>query len=1041
VFAKFFIDRPIFAWVIALVILLSGALALRKLPVSAYPAVAPPAIAVTVSYPGASAQVVEDTAVTLIEQQLSGIEHLLYMESSSELGSATITLTFETGTDLDVASVDAQNRIKSTEARLPPEVQRAGITVRKSARNYLMFIALISPDHSLDNVALGSYASTNVLDQILRVPGVGDATLFGTQYSMRLWLNPDKLYSYNLTPADVSRAVSAQNTQLAMGELGQLPAAPGQQLDAVIVTKSRLSTPEEFGNIVVRANADGSMVRVKDVARVELGAEDYSVAARLDGQPASAIAVRLSPGANALETANAVKAKMAELARQFPKGISWVVPYDTSKFVEISIDEVVKTLLIAMVLVFLVMYLFLGNLRATFIPAIVVPVALTGATVGLYFFGFSINILTLFAMVLAIGIVVDDAIVVTENVERIMTEEGLSPRAATRKAMGQIFTAIIAISAVLSAVFVPMAFFGGSVGAIYRQFSVTLLLTMAFSVLMALTLTPALCATMLKQESKEEIEHQHGFFGWFARFFARTTHRYQSGVRGVLRRIGRSLAVYAAILVSMGWLLVHLPSGFLPSEDQGYFFSVIQLPPGATRERTLDVLSKVEQFYLKQPEVQHVIGVAGFSFFGRGQNAGIAFVRLKDWDERRGQAHSAEALVQRANMTLFPTKQAMVFSINVPPIPELAAVGGFDFRLQDRAGQGRDKLLEARNMVLGMASQDPAIAGARPEGQEPAPQLRLDVDRLKAQTLGIDMADLNDTLQSALGVDYINDFVRQGRVLRVQMQADAEARASIASILHLPVRNLKGGMVPLSEFCTAQWEVGAPKLDRYNGLPAMKISGSPAPGYSSGQAMEAMERIATKLPPGFGFEWSGTSHEERLSGNQAPLLFGLSVIAVFLCLAALYESWSIPFAVILVVPIGILGALLAVYLRGLPNDVYFKVGLIVIIGLATKNAILIIQFARDLQERGHDLVEATLEACRLRFRPILMTSIAFMFGVLPLAISSGAGANSRHALGTGVMGGMIAATVLAVFLVPVFFVAVRRYFPGKPRQHEGDDHA
>jgi multidrug efflux pump len=1041
VFAKFFIDRPIFAWVIALVILLSGALALRKLPVSAYPAVAPPAIAVTVSYPGASAQVVEDTAVTLIEQQLSGIEHLLYMESSSELGQATITLTFETGTDLDVASVDAQNRIKSTEARLPPEVQRAGIIVRKAARNYLMFIALISPDHSLDNVALGSYASTNVLDQILRVPGVGDATLFGTQYSMRLWLNPDKLYAYNLTPADVNRAVSAQNTQLAMGELGQLPAAPGQQLDAVIVTRSRLSTPEEFGNIVVRANADGSMVRVKDVARVELGAEDYSVAARLDGQPASAIAVRLSPGANALETANAVKAKMAELARQFPKGISWVVPYDTSKFVEISIDEVVKTLLIAMVLVFFVMYLFLGNLRATFIPAIVVPVALTGATVGLYFFGFSINILTLFAMVLAIGIVVDDAIVVTENVERIMSEEGLSPRAATRKAMGQIFTAIIAISAVLSAVFVPMAFFGGSVGAIYRQFSVTLLLTMAFSVLMALTLTPALCATMLKQESKEEIEHQRGFFGWFARFFARTTHSYQSGVRRVLKRIGRSLAVYSAILVSMGWLLVHLPSGFLPSEDQGYFFSVIQLPPGATRERTLEVLTKVEQFYLKQPEVEHVIGVAGFSFFGRGQNAGIAFVRLKDWDERHGQAHSAEALVQRANMTLFPTKQAMVFSINVPPIPELAAVGGFDFRLQDRAALGRDKLLEARNMVLGMASQDPAIAGARPEGQEPAPQLRLDVDRLKAQTLGIDMADLNDTLQSALGVDYINDFVREGRVLRVQMQADADARANIASILHLPVRNLKGGMVPLSEFCTAQWEVGAPKLDRYNGLPALKISGSPAPGYSSGQAMEAMERIATKLPPGFGFEWSGTSHEERLSGNQAPLLFGLSVIAVFLCLAALYESWSIPFAVILVVPIGILGALLAVYLRGLPNDVYFKVGLIVIIGLATKNAILIIQFARDLQERGHDLVEATLEACRLRFRPILMTSIAFMFGVLPLAISSGAGANSRHALGTGVMGGMIAATVLAVFLVPVFFVAVRRYFPGKPRQHEEDDHA
>ncbi|MBI1174288.1 MAG: efflux RND transporter permease subunit [Sideroxydans sp.] len=1040
-FAKFFIDRPIFAWVIAIIILLGGALALLKLPVAAYPEVAPPAIAVNISYPGASAQVVEDTTVALIEEQLSGIEHLLYMESSSELGRATITLTFDTGTDLDVASVETQNRIKSTEARLPQEVQRAGITVRKSARNYLMFIMLTSPDHSRDNVALGSYAAANVLDQILRVPGVGDATLFGTEYSMRLWLDPNKLYAYNLTPSDVKNAVGAQNTQLAMGELGELPAPPGQQLNAVIVTRSRLSTPEEFGNIVVRANADGSTVRVRDVARVELGAQDYSVSARLDGQPASAIAIRLSPGANALETATAIKAKMTELARQFPQGISWLVPYDTSKFVQISIMEVVETLGIAMVLVFFVMYLFLGNLRATFIPAIVVPVALTGAMVGLYFLGYSINILTLFAMVLAIGIVVDDAIVVVENVERIMTEENMEPRAATRKAMGQIFTAIIAISVVLSAVFVPMAFFGGSVGAIYRQFSVTLLLTMAFSVLMALTLTPALCATMLKHETKEEIEHRRGFFGWFARFFERSSQRYQGAVARVLKRTGRALAVYAAILVSMGWLLVHLPTSFLPSEDQGYFISVIQLPPGATRERTLGVLSRVEDFYSKQPEVAHAIGVAGFSFFGRGQNAGIVFVTLKDWDKRDGKAHSAEALVQRANMALFPTKQAMVFTINVPPIPELAAVGGFDFRLEDRAGLGREKLMEARNMVLGMASQDPAIAGARPEGQEPAPQLRLDVDRIKAQALGVNMADLNDTLQSALGVAYINDFVRQGRILRVQMQADADARADIASILHLPVRNAQGGMVPLSEFCTTHWEVGAPKLDRYNGVPAMKISGNPAPGHSSGEAMDAMEKIAAKLPSGFGFEWSGTSREERLSGNQAPLLFGLSVIAVFLCLAALYESWSIPLAVILVVPIGILGALMAVYMRGLPNDVYFKVGLIVIIGLAAKNAILIIQFARDLQDKGRDLVEATLEACRLRFRPILMTSIAFMFGVLPLAISTGAGANSRHALGTGVMGGMIAATVLAVFLIPVFFVVVRRYFPGKPQQHEEDDHA
>ncbi|MGC2459022.1 MAG: efflux RND transporter permease subunit [Gallionellaceae bacterium] len=1036
--AKFFIDRPIFAWVIALIILLSGGLALRSLPISAYPPVAPPQIAVTILYPGASAQVVEETTVTLIEQQLNGIEHLLYMESASEQGRGTITLTFEAGTDLDVASVETQNRIKRIEPRLPDDAQRAGITVAKSARNYLMFVALISPDKSYDSVALGSFAAVNVLDQILRIPGVGEAVLFGTEYSMRLWLNTDQLYAYNLTPGDVKKAVSAQNIQLAMGELGQLPAAPGQQLNAIIVTKSRLSTPEEFGNIIVRAKPDGSVIRVKDVARVELGAEDYSVAARLDGQPASAIAIRLTPTANALETAKAVKAKMEELSKQFPKGVSWVVPYDTSKFVQISIQEVAKTLLIALLLVFLVMYLFLGSLRATFIPTIVVPVALTGTMVGLYFLGFSINILTLFAMVLSIGIVVDDAIVVVENVERIMAEEGLAPREATRKAMGQIFNAIIAISVVLSAVFIPMAFFGGTVGVIYRQFAITLVLTMVFSVLMALTLTPALCATMLKNSPGHEVVPKTGFLGWFNRFFARTTLRYRSGVNGMLKRMGLSLAVYAGIVVAMGWLLLHLPTSFLPEEDQGYFFSVIQLPPGASTERTREVLSQVEQFYLKQPEVEHVIGVVGFSFFGRGQNAAITFVDLKDWDQRHGPDHSASALVKRANMALFGMKQAMVFSINVPPIPELGAVGGFDFRLQDRSGQGRDRLLDARNMVLGFASKDPAITGARPEGQEPAPQLTLDVNRLKAEALGIDIADLNDALQSALGVAYINDFMRSGRVLRVQMQADATTRASIDQILRLPVRNAKGGMVPLSEICTPRWTVGAPKLDRYNGLPAMKISGSPAPGRSTGEAMGAMEKIAAQLPPGFGFDWSGISNEERLSGNQAPLLFGLSVIAVFLCLAALYESWSIPFAVMLVVPVGVFGALSAVMLRGLPNDVYFKVGLIVIIGLAAKNAILIIQFARDLQDKGHDMVEATLEACRLRFRPILMTSIAFMFGVLPLAISTGAGANSRRALGTGVMGGMIAATVLAVFLIPVFFVVVRKIFPGHKRRHEED---
>jgi len=1047
VLAKFFIDRPIFAWVIALLILLAGGLAYKELPVTAYPAVAPPQLAVNITYPGASAQVVENSAVTLIEDQLNGIEHLKYMESSSETNRGTITLTFEPGTDLDLAAVDAQNRLQTTTPRLPSEVQRAGITVTKSARNFLMIVALISPDHSRDSVALGTYAATNVLDHLLRVPGVGEVIQFGTQYSMRIWLKPDRLYAYNMSPGDVTRAVSAQNVQLATGELGQLPAAPGQQLNAVIVTRGQLKTVKEFGNIVVRANPDGSTVHLRDVARIEMGAEDYTVAARLDGQPASGMAIRLLPSANALETADAVKAKMAELAKQFPPGIGWKVPYDTSKYVKVSIREVGETLLIALVLVFLVMYLFLGSLRATFIPAIVVPVALTGAMVGLYFFGYSINILTLFAMVLAIGIVVDDAIVVVENVERIMSEEGLPPREATRKAMGQIFGAIIAISVVLSAVFVPMIFFGGSVGVIYRQFAVTLLLTMVFSVLMALTLTPALCASLLKPMAHGA--HQRGFFGWFNRQFQRTSLGYQSGVARVLRWSTRTLLVYGVIVLAMVGMLRALPTSFLPEEDQGYFITLIQLPPGASTERTQGVLSKVEQYYMKQPEVHHVIGVLGFSFFGRGQNAATAFVPLKDWSERTAPQNNVTAVVGRAFGALSQIKDAIIFPVNVPPIPELGAVGGFDFRLQDRSGAGRGRLLEVRNMVLGMASKNPVLTQVRPQGQEPAPQLMLQVNRLKAQAMGVDIAELNDTLQSTLGTNYINDFVLQGRVLRVQMQAEPLSRSTIRRLLRLPVRNATGGMVPLSEFCTAVWEVASPKLDRYNGLPAMQISGKPAPGHSTGEAMAAMEQIAAKLPPGFGYEWSGISNEERASGKQAVALFTLSVIVVFLSLAALYESWSIPVAVLLVVPIGILGALGAVWGRNLSamtlqshtpllsNDVYFKVGLIVIIGLAAKNAILIIQFAREMQHQGHDLVSATVEACRLRLRPILMTSIAFMFGVLPLVISSGAGANARHALGTGVVGGMLAATAIAIFMIPVFFVTVRHIFPGKREPHHG----
>lgn len=1030
---NFFIDRPVFAWVIAIIICLGGALALRSLPVAQYPAVAPPGLTISVNYPGASAQIVEETAVALIEQEMNGIENLQYMESASETGTGSITLTFTPGTDINYASVEAQNRIKRVEARLPDDVRRLGVTVVKSVRNFVMFFSLISPDNSLSSIDLGNYVAANLLEPLRRVPGVGEALLFGTEYSMRIWLQPDKLYAYKITPADISRAVRAQNVQIATGELGQLPAAPGQNINAVISLRGRLKSPEEFGNIIVRTNPDGSTLRLKDLAHVELAAQSYARSARVDGKSDAGIAIRLAPGANALSTVKASKAKMAELAQFFPKGkIDWISPYDTSRFVAISIEEVVTSLVEAVFLVFLVMYLFMGNFRATLIPTIVVPIALLGGTLGLYAFGYSINVLTLFAMVLAIGIVVDDAIVVVENVERIMTTEHLSPRAATRKAMGQITSAIIAITVVLSAVFLPMTFFGGSTGAIYRQFAVTLVLTMVFSALMAITLTPALCATLLKAHENPGEVMSRGFLGWFNRFFNRTTTRYVSRVSGLVKKTSRILILYAVIIAATAWLFNKLPSSFLPEEDQGYFVAMIQLPPGATENRTLAVLNQVEQYFMQQPEVEHVVGVLGFSFAGSGQNSALAFITLKDWGERSAPNSTSQALIRKANMTFFRIKQAMIFAINPPPIPELAAAGGFDFRLQDRGGLGREKLIEARNMALAMASQNAHLTGIRPEGQEPAPQLFLDVDRSKTETLGVSMTDLNDTLQSALGVAYINDFVLQGRILRVQMQANADTRKTVDSILQLPVRNNRGEMIMLSELVSARWIVAAPKLDRYNGLPAMKISGAAAPGRSSGEAISVMEDIAAKLPAGIGFEWSGITFEEKLAGAEAPLLFAVSLLAVFLCLAALYESWSIPFAVMLVVPLGIFGAVAAVSLRGLPNDVYFKVGLIAMIGLSAKNAILIIEFARTLQDEGMGLIEATLEACRLRFRPILMTSIAFIAGVIPLAISSGAGAESRHAIGTGVIGGMLTATVFAVFFVPIFFVVVRRFFPAKP---------
>ena len=1038
---QFFIDRPVFAWVIALVILLTGLLSLSKLPVAQYPDVAPPAIAVTATYPGASAQVVEETVTTLIEQEMNGLEHLLYMESASDsMGTMTLTITFETGTNLDVASVEAQNRIKRVEARLPEEVRRQGITVVKSRRNYLMFITLFSPDHSHDYVALGSYMASSVLEHLRRVPGVGEANLFGTEYAMRIWLDPARLTAFGLSPGDALRAVRAQNTQLVTGELGQLPAMPGQEIDAPILVRNRLSTPEEFGDIILRADRDGATVRLKDVARVEWGAQDYAILARLNGQSTAAIAIKVAPGANALETAQRVRQRMTELEKFFPAGIAWDIPYDTSTFIKISIHEVLMTLAEAMGLVFLVMYLFLGNLRATFIPTIVVPVALTGALVGIYLLGYSINVLTLFAMVLSIGIVVDDAIVVVENVERVMAEERLSARDATRKAMTQIFGAIIGITLVLSSVFIPMAFFSGSVGAIYRQFAVTLVLTMLFSALMALTLTPALCATLLSPPAAGgDHHHQRGFFRWFANLFLRTSQGYRGVIGGVLRRPFLYLFLYLAVAVAAGGLFMKLPGGFLPDEDQGYFISIMLLPPGATQERALKVLSQVEAYYLQQPEIANVIGVAGFSFFGRGPNAAIAVTRLKDWDEREKPEQQAAAVVLRANMALSRIKESLIFAINVPPIPELAAVGGFDLRLQDRGGLGRVALLEARNQLLGLASQDPTLAGVRPEGLEAGPQLLMTVDRTKATAMGIDLTELNETLQVALGSAYINDFTKDGRILRVQMQADAATRADREAILAVRVRNRNGDLIPLAEIIQTQWAADSPKLDRYNGMPAMKLSGNPAPGRSTGEAMAAMERLTHQLPPGIGFEWSATSFEESLAGAQVPMLFGISLLVVFLCLAALYESWSIPFAVLLIVPIGLFGAVLAVMGMGMPNDVYFKVGLVAVIGLSAKNAILIVEFARTLSMQGLTLVEATLEACRMRFRPIVMTSVAFILGVMPLVLSTGAGASSRRAIGTGVMGGMVSATVLGLFLIPMLFVAVRRVFPERKSHPPGDD--
>jgi len=1032
--AKFFIDRPVFAWVIALFILLGGALAITTLPVAQYPTIAPPSIVVSASYPGATAQVLDDAVTSVIEQEMNGADGLQYVESQSDSnGSVSITVTFQPGTNPDLAAVDVQNRIKRVESRLPQAVIQQGVQVNKARSNILMFVGAYSTDGSMDPTAIGDYLARNVLNEVKRLPGVGQAQLFGTERAMRIWVDPDKLTGYKLNMSDVTAAIRQQNAQVAGGTVGDLPVTRNQAWFAPVVVTGQLASVEEFGKVVLRANRDGSLVRLRDVARMELGGSSYGISARLNGQPFVAIAVQQSLTGNALATATIVREKMDELQKYFPPGLKYTVPYDTSLFVKISIEEVVKTLLEAVALVFLVMYVFLQNFRYTLIPTIVVPVALMGTFAAMQVFGFSINVLTMFGMVLAIGILVDDAIVVVENVERIMSEEGLSPREATRKAMSQITGAIIGITLVLIAVFIPMAFFGGAVGAIYRQFSLSMVSAMVFSALMALSLTPALCATMLKPVEAGHHHAKTGIFGWFNRGFASTASHYQGWVAKILTRTGRFLLIFAALLGSVAWLYVRLPSSFLPNEDQGYIIANVQLPPGASRNRAEAVLAEVDSYFRSQPGVARTIAVAGFSFSGSGQNAGLVFVPLKDWKER-GPDQSAEAIAMRSFGGLAHIQDAQVFALSPPPIRELGNATGITARLQDRGGLGHEALLAARNQLLELAGKSKILTGMRPEGLEDAPQLQVDIDREKANALGVAFADITSTLGTAFGSSYVNDFASSGRQQRVIVQADQLRRMQPQDILRLNVRSSTGTMVPFASFATTRWVTGPIQLVRYNGYPAYRLSANAAPGHSTGEAMEELLRLAEQLPPGFGIEWTGQSAEERLSGSQAPALFALSMLAAFLVLAALYESESIPVAVLLVVPLGVLGALLGAHIRGLPNDVYFKVGLIAIIGLSAKNAILIIEFAKDLQAQGKGLIEATLEAVHLRFRPIIMTSLAFILGVLPLVIASGAGSASQRAIGTGVMGGMITATVLAVFLVPVFFVVVRRIFKGSERQ-------
>ena len=1044
--SKFFLDRPVFAWVIAIIIMLAGGLAIYNLPISQYPPIAPPSIYIQARYPGASAETVENSVTQIIEQKMTGLDQMLYLSATSDSsGSARIELTFAPGTDPDLAWAKVQNKLQLAMASLPETVQRQGLTVGKATRNYLMLVGLVSEDGSMDMYDLGDYAVSNIEKVLARVPGVGEVEIFGTQYAMRIWLNPDKLTDYHLTVEEVITGLRAYNVEVSAGQFGGAPAVKGQRLNASIIVQSLLKTPEEFASIPIRINPDGSIVRVKDVGRAELGTDFYDIEANYNGKPSAALAIRMAAGANALDTANAVRAKMKELGRFFPAGMKVVYPYDTTPFVKVSIEEVVKTLLEAILLVFLVMYLFLGNIRATLIPTIAVPIVVLGTFAVLGFFGFSINMLTMFAMVLAIGLLVDDAIVVVENVERIMSEEGLPPKEATRKSMGQITSALIGIGLVLSAVFGPMAFFGGSTGVIYRQFSVTIIASMLLSVVVALILTPVLCASLLKPVEKGHEAAEGGFFLlrpfflWFDRMFYRVRDKYQALVGQMLTRKLRYLFIYLLIVAALGFLFQRMPTAYLPDEDQGILLSQVLMPTGATLEQTQKVVAEVQRYFLENEKeaVESCMAVSGIGFSGRAQNNAMVFAKLKDWKLRDRADLRVKAIAGRAMAAFSKIRNAMVFSFPPPSVMELGNARGLDFQLQDRGGLGHEALMAARNQLLGMAAQDQRLTAVRPNGMEDVPEYRIDVDWEKAGALGVPITSIHNTLAAAFGSAYVNDFIQGGRVKRVYVQADAPYRMAPEDLEKLYVRNTAGKMVPYSSTAFGRWTSASPRLERYNAFPSLNIWAEPAPGKSSGDAMRAMEEIVAKLRKGIGLDWTGLSYQERMASSQAPLLYAFSLIVIFLCLAALYESWTIPISILLVLPLGVIGGILASSFRGLPNDVYFQIGLLTTLGLTTKNAILIVQYAMNKLQEGMGLIEATLEGAKLRFRPIVMTSLAFGFGVLPLVLTTGAGAGAQNAIGTSVLGGMVTGTFLAVFFIPLFYFVIYRLMERKrPGQTE-----